>query len=152
MAGQPVGTMFVELSLEATKYTTAQKAILAGAEKNSADINKAFKAVGTQTDIMYNAMRQNVTNALNAIKASHLSSSAEIVRAQEGAAAKISAINKQQFGEQESLLSKLKSNWIAASVAVAGAMVMIGKAHEMMKEGAKALQIESSFKILAEEA
>ena len=33
--GKPVGTMFVELSLDATKYTKSQRDILAGAEKNS---------------------------------------------------------------------------------------------------------------------
>ena len=66
--GKPVGQMYVELSLDATKYTKAQKEILAGAEKNSADINKAFKIVGTKSDEIYNAMRQNITNHLRPLR------------------------------------------------------------------------------------
>ena len=96
--GKPVGMMYVELAMDATKYTKAQKDILAGAEKNSADINKVFKTVGTQSDAMYNAMRLNIQNALGAIKQSHLSSADEIRRAQESASAKITQINEQQFG------------------------------------------------------
>lgn len=152
MAGKPVGTMYVELSLDATKYTKGQKEILAGAEKNSADINKIFKTVGTQSDQMYNAMRSNIENALTAIKKSHLSSADEIRRAHEASAAKITAINKQQFGDQQTLLEKAKAHWIGLSVAVAAAGVAMNKAMAYMEQGAKALQQESSFKIVAEQS
>jgi len=137
MAGQPVGTMYVELSLDATKYTKAQKDILAGAEKNSADINKVFKTVGTQSDQMYDAMRKNIQNSLNAIKQSHLSSHDEIRRAQESAAAKIKDINEKQYGHQVGIIEKLKANWIAAAAAIGAAMVIASKAYSMAKLGAE---------------
>ena len=134
---KPVGAMYVELSMDATKYTKAQKEILAGAEKNSADINRVFKTVGTQSDEMYNAMRQNIQNAYNAIAKSATSSQNEIRRAHEASAAKIKALDEQQFGAQTSMLSTLKTNWIAASVAVAGAMVAVSKAWDLVKIGAE---------------
>jgi hypothetical protein len=118
MAGRPVGTMFVELDLDSTKYTKAQKEILAGAEQNSADINKAFKAVGTQSDIIYNAMRQNILNNLNAIKASHLTSADEIRRAQEGAAKQIKKIDDEQYGYTKTMADKTKEVWVAATDAI----------------------------------
>jgi hypothetical protein len=150
--GKPVGLMYVELSLDATKYTAAQKAILAGAQKNSADINKVFKTVGTQSDEMYNAMRQNIQNSLNAITVSHLTSSNEIRRATEAASIKIQSINEQQFGKHISLIDKLKKNWMAASAAAVGALAAISKAMDYMREGANALQVESAFEIMAEAA
>lgn len=150
--GKPVGTMFVELSMDATKYTTAQKQILAGAEQNSADINKVMATVGTKSDVMYNAMRQNVQNALDAIKQSHISSADEIRRAQEGAAQKINAINEQQFGKQTSFIDSMKNNWIVAAAAIGTAMMAAGKAWDYIEQGAKAQQAEDSFRSVADAA
>ena len=135
--GKPVGTMYVELSMDSTKYTKAQKDILSGAEKNSADINKVFKTVGTQSDQMYDAMRKNITNALDAIKRSHLSSADEIRRAEESAAEKVRRIDVQQFGERKSLLDNLKSHWLATTAAITAAMVTIGQAWSLAKMGAE---------------
>jgi hypothetical protein len=152
MAGKPVGTMYVELTLDATKYTRAQKEILKGAQQNSADINRVFKTVGTQSDQMYNAMRANIENALTAIKKSHLSSADEIRRAQESAQQKITEINKKQFGEQASLIDRAKAQWVGLSVAAIAAYAAVQKAVTYMDQGAKALQQESSFKIVAEQS
>ncbi|HSW62168.1 MAG TPA: hypothetical protein VLH56_02435 [Dissulfurispiraceae bacterium] len=136
MARNPVGTMYVELDLDATKYTKAQKEILAGAEKNSADINRVFKTVGTQSDEMYNAMRKNIQNSLDAIKKSHLSSADEIRRAQESAAAKIKSIDDQQFGAQTSMIDKLKAHWVAATIAITAAIALISKAWNLAEAAA----------------
>ena len=134
--GKPVGQMYVELSLDATKYTKAQKEILAGAEKNSADINKAFKTVGTKTDEMYNAMRKNIQNHLDAIKKSHLSSHDEIRRAKESAAAKIKAIDEAQYGVQTGLIEKWKKNWLAATAAVTAAYFAVSRAWDIAEKAA----------------
>lgn len=136
MAKKPVGQLYVELDLDSTKYTKGQKAILAGAEKNSADINRVMKTVGTQSDAMYNAMRKNIQNALEAIKRSHLSSHDEIRRAKEGAAAKIKAIDDQQYGHQTGLLTKLKENWIALAAAAYAAMRVIRAGWNLMEQAA----------------
>lgn len=148
--GKPVGTMYVELAMDATKYTKAQKEILAGAEKNSADINKAFKIVGTKSDEMYNAMRQNITNHLEAIKRSHLSSNDEIRRAKESAAAKLKQIDTEQFGHHDTLLEGLKKNWIAAAAVIGTAMIAIRKSWQMIQEGAQFEETRGRLENLAE--
>lgn len=127
MAEQPVGRLYVELSLDATKYTKAQKAILAGAEKNSADINRVHKTVGITSDAMYDAMRKNIQNALNAINRSHLSSAEERVRAEKSAAEKIRKINEEQFGKDTlaSAYGAIKGHWLAITGAIAGATVAV---------------------------
>jgi hypothetical protein len=151
-AGKLVGTMFVELSLDATKYTKAQQEILAGAEKNTANIEQAFKRVGTTSDKMYEAMRQNILNHLEAIKRSHLTTAEEKVRAEESAAAKIQKINEQQHGKQTSMLDSMKQNWIATSVAIAAAWATVNKAMDWVRLGASAQQAEESFRMVAETA
>jgi len=147
--GKPVGQMYVELALDATKYTKAQKEILAGAEKNSADINKAFKTVGTKSDEIYNAMRQNIQNHLNAIKQSHLSSNDEIRRAKESAAAKIKAIDAEQFGVQTGFIDKWKKNWLAATAAVTAAYFALSKAWDLAEKAANFEQQKVGFANLA---
>lgn len=147
--GNPVGRMYVELSLDATKYTKAQKEILAGAEKNSADINKAFKIVGTKTDEMYNAMRLNIQNHLDAIKKSHLSSNDEIRRAKETAAAKIKAIDEAQYGVQAGFIEKWKKNWLAATAAVTAAYFAVSRAWDIAEKAANFEQQKIGFANLA---
>ena len=120
MAGQPVGTMYVELTMDSTRYTKAQKAILEGAKQNSADINKVHKTVGITSDAMYDAMRKNVENALTAIKKSHVSSKNEIVRAEQAAAEKLKKIHTDQFGKQISLMESVKKNWLGIAAAIYG--------------------------------
>jgi hypothetical protein len=146
------GTVFVELGLDATQFTKAQKDILQSSKQTALDSEKNFKTLGTQSDLIFNTMRENAKSALGAITASTKSSAEERIRAERAAADQIASINRQQFGEHSSLLDKFKTNWVAASAVVVGAIASIHKAHEIMKEGAKAIQIESSFKILAEEA
>lgn len=48
--------------------------------------------------------------------------------------------------------TQLKENWLAASAAVAGALMAATKAMAYMEEGARALAVESSFKIMADAA
>ena len=118
-AGRGIGTIFVELDLDATKYTKRQKDILAGAKQNSADIEKSFKRVGIMSDKMYDAMRKNITNSLEAIKRSHLTTDAEKVRAAQSVAMKIKAINDEQYSHQKHLAAQsnrmsrdMQSSWL----------------------------------------
>jgi hypothetical protein len=150
--GNPVGKLFVALDMDASAYKKAQAEIFADAGKSTDTINKIYKNVGIQSDAMYDAMRKRISTSLDAITQSHKSSQNEITRAQESAAAKIKSINEQQFGHHTTLLEGLKKNWIAASVAIGAAMMATSKAMEYMEKGAKALQTESSFKIMAESA
>lgn len=150
--GTKTGSIFIELSLDATKYTIAQKEILAAAEKNSADIGETFKRVGTESDKIYNAMRQSVQNSLDAIKRSHLTTAEEKVRAEQSATAKIKQINEQQFGHQTSLLDTMKKNYVATAAVIVAAWMAVNKAMSWAEIGAKAQQAEESFRQVADAA
>ncbi|MEN6374594.1 MAG: hypothetical protein ABFD75_07425 [Smithella sp.] len=52
----------------------------------------------------------------------------------------------------QSMTENLKSHWLAASAAIAAAGLVASKAMAYMQEGARAMQQESSFKIMADEA
>ena len=130
------------------KLTTDATAAIAGIQKFLGEM----KTVGAKTDAEFDAVRQNLQKAYASIAQSATASANEIRRAQEATAAKISTLNKQQYGEQTSMLDNLKKNWVAASVAVAGAMMAANKAIDLMTQGAQALQEESAFKIMADEA
>lgn len=134
--GNPVGTMYVELSLDATKYTAGQKRILAEAQKNSADINRVFSILGTKTDEMFNATRLQAQNAYNAIAKSARSSTDEIRRAHEGLAKRLKQIDEEQFGKRTAMLDTFRKNWIATAAVIAAAVGTGVKIFGMAKAGA----------------
>ena len=93
--GNPVGTMYVVLDMDASEYKKTQAEIFADAGKKTDAINKIYRTVGTQSDAMYAAMKTNISSALDAIEKKHKGSYDEILRAQAGAQAKINALNQQ---------------------------------------------------------
>ena len=136
MAQNPVGTMFVELDLDDSKFTRKQKEILQSANSTSTEIETNFKRLGGTSDAMYTAMRQSAQNSFAGIANSSKASAAEIQRAQEALTARINSLNEQQFGKQTSLIDNLKGHWIAATVAVAAAVGVANKAWDLAKLGA----------------
>ena len=137
--GKPIGTVFVELDLDGSSYTKKQKDILQGAQYTALDIEKNWRTIGSSSDKMYNAMRQNILNAYNQIANSAKSSAQDIIRAEEAKNAKIKQINEHQYGVHESLLTKMKNNWIATSVAVIAAYRAIGSAIHIGKAALESL-------------
>ncbi len=150
MSGRPIGTAFAEISLDSTKLEQGLKRTNDALMSGSIKVEDAYKSLGIKSDQVFDMMRANATAAVDFIKNKTLSSTAEIARAQEAAAAKIKSINEQQYGHQTTMIEGLKKNWIAATAAVAVAVVAANKAMQYMEEGAKALAIESSFKIMAD--
>lgn len=149
MAGKPVGTIFVELDMDQTKYTKAQQGILQSASTTALNVEKNWKILGEKSDVMYNAMRQSAINAYDMIKNKAGTSAAEIIRAEEAKNSRIKSLNEQQFGAQTSFLDTIKANWIAVSVAIYAAWSLIGKAFDLAEAGAKVKSIEESFSIIA---
>jgi hypothetical protein len=133
------------------------KVVLKGQDDGSLDamVRKAeqgFRQLGVRSDAEYARLRAKATETYAGIAASAQSTANDVVRAEEAKNAKIAALTEQQLGKQTSMLSTLKANWIAASAAVVGAWMLVDKAVAMMDQGAKAMQVESSFKIMADSA
>jgi len=119
--GRSIGTIFAEIDLDSSSYTKKQKEILSGAKVTVLDIEKNWRTIGSSSDKMYEAMRQNITNAYNQIANSAKSSANDILRAEREKNARIEEINKKQYGEHVSMIDKLKSHWaeLAASAYLA---------------------------------
>lgn len=151
-AGRPIGTMIAEIDLDRTKYDKALQDMLASSETGAVKVEKAWKNLGVKTDEMYTKMKANAVLSFEAIAKSGTASADEIRRAEEAKNTRIERLNEQQFGKQASLIETLKANWIAASVAIVGAWATVNKAIGYMDEAGKALQAESAFKIMADQA
>lgn len=151
-SGKPIGTMFVELDLDTTRYTKAQQAMLRDATKASDILEKNFQNLGIKSAAHYDLLRSKVQLSYEAIVNSSKVSANDILRAEEAKNAKLKALNEQQFGAHVGLVERIKKNWVAAGVAAAGAIALIQQAIGYMDEAAKALQVESSFKIMADSA
>ena len=152
MAGKPVGTIFVELDLDASRYTKGQQKLLKDAQTTSLNIEQNFKNLGIKSAAEMDLLRAKIKNSFDMIANSSKATANDIIRAEEAKNAKLKALNDQQFGAQVSAMDKIKKNWIAASAAIAAAAVAIRQAMSYIDEAAKALQIESSFKIMADAA
>ena len=149
---KPAGTIFVELTLDDKVYKERLSGQLTSTQATVKGIETSWRVLGQKNDATYDAMRRSYENALTLIKNSTTATAADIVRAEEAKNAKIKALNDRQFGAQITAIDTLKKNWLAASAAVAAAAVAINKAMVYVEEGAKGMQVESSFRIMADSA
>ena len=150
--GRSIGTVFVELDLDASRYLKGQQQLYKDATTTSLSIEQNFKNLGIKTSAEFDLMRQKIRNSYTSILNDHKATANDILRAEEAKNAKLRALNEQQFGQQKTGLEILKANWIAATVAIASAMALVNKAMAYINQGAMALQAEESFKRVAESA
>jgi len=127
MAGHSVGTIFVELDLDSSRYVGAQKRLLKDATATTLNIESNFKKMGIKSSAEFDLLRQRAVNAFERIKNSSQVTSNDIVRAEKAKADTIKRLNEQQYGSHESMLSKMKENWLALTGAVVAAYYTIRK-------------------------
>ena len=148
MAGKKLGSVFVELGLDSTEFTKGEAKILQSAQSTSLKMEQNWRTLGGHSDLIFNAMKTNITNAYDAIANKSTTSAAERLRAEEAMHAKLQTLNEQQFGKQTSLIDGLKAHWIAATVAIGAATVAMAKGWEYYELGAKVMQTEESFRLV----
>lgn len=143
MPGKALGTVWVELDLSTDAYTKKEKEVLRGATTTSLEIEKNWRTLGSHSDKIYDAMRQQAINSFNAIANSSKSSAAEIIRAEEAKNAKIKQLNEHQYGQQTSLISTLKGHWLSATAAIAAAWYAVSnvlrKVSDLVMQGVRAI-------------
>jgi hypothetical protein len=81
-------------------------------------------------------MRQDALKAFDAIKNTSTSTANDILRAEQAKHSALKKISEEQYGRQITLIEGMKKNWIAASVAIGAAMVVMHKSWELIKTGA----------------
>ncbi|HUU40986.1 MAG TPA: phage tail tape measure protein, partial [Desulfatiglandales bacterium] len=135
MAKAPVGKIFAELDLDKTKYEKSLAGMKTKGKQTATEIERAWKAMGKKSDQTYDQMKANIIKNYNVIKNHAQTTAADIVRAEKAKNEKISRLNRQQFGEQQSLLTSMKRNWVMYSAAVIAAIYAIRRAfNETRKE------------------
>lgn len=147
--GRSIGTVFVELDLDPSLYTRKQKQILAGARTTALSVEKNWETIGSQSDRMYDAMRQRVINAYGQIKNSAKTTASEMVRLEQAKNARLKEIDDQQFGRQTSMIEKLKNNWVAAAGAITAAYFAARKAWSLAEQAAEFEQSQQAFRSMA---
>jgi hypothetical protein len=148
MADHKIGTVFVELDLDPSRYTKGQQQLYKDATQTTLNIEANFKKLGISSSAEMDLMRAKIKNSFDMIANSSKATANDIIRAEEAKNAKLSALNKQQFGEQKTLLDNLKAHWIAAGAAIGTAMIAVNQIKEFTLLGAKALQAEESFQLV----
>ena len=91
-----LGTIYVEMDLDYSKFEKGQQKILTDAKQTSLSVEKNWKTLGEKSDIIYQAMANGAINAFNMIANKAGTSAAEQFRAQSVMVAKINALNQQQ--------------------------------------------------------
>ncbi len=133
MAGKPVGTMFAEFELDLTpmerKLKTAHTKTVEGTQK----FEQTFKQLGVKSDRMFDAQKKQAIASYDAIARHSKSTGNDILRAEKAKNAQLSRLNRQQFGEQNSLLKTLKKNWMGVSAAIIAGFYAIRRAVVLIK-------------------
>ncbi|HOO50358.1 MAG TPA: hypothetical protein PLK94_03610, partial [Alphaproteobacteria bacterium] len=126
--GRPIGTIYAELDLDASKFTKAQKTILKEAGVVTTGVEKNYKTLGIKSATMFDAMRKQAENAYQGIAHSSRATADDIKRAEEAKVRRIKQLNEEQYGHQKTLLEHLQSHWKAYSLAAIGAVTAAGYA------------------------
>ena len=146
------GTIFCELDLDFSKFEKNQQKLLQSAKEASTSVEKNWQNLGVKSDNIFQAMRASYENSYNMIKAHVGTTTAEIARAHEAMAAKIKAVDEQQYGHQTTLIEGLKKNWMIASATVIGAFYAMQRVFQLSTLGANVKSIEESFTLLSKNA
>lgn len=144
------GKIFVQVELDDKKFKTSLANMPSDAKATASGIETVWRTLGTQSEAAFNAQRTAYNNALTLIKNDVNSTKADIVRAEEAAAAKIKGIDTQQYGERTSMLSTFKSHYIAITASIAVAVGAISKAWDLAKAGAEYKEQEGILDNLSE--
>ncbi len=101
-----LGTVFVELSLDDKIYKERLSEVLTSTTATAKGIETSWRALGTKSDVVFDAQRRSYENAMTLIKNSTTSTHNDIIRAEEAKNAKIHALNEQQYGKQQGFISR----------------------------------------------
>lgn len=110
--GHSVGTVFVELDLDPSRYMKGQQTLLKEAQNGADRLEKNFKNLQIKSDASYDLMRAQAVKSLEAIKNSSQSTANDIIRAEKAKADQLTRINEQQYGKQIGFMEKMKGGWV----------------------------------------
>ena len=122
------------MDIDRDRWSGAQRRLLKDATSTSLRIEDNFRKLGVKSSAEMDLMRRKITNSFNMIKNSSQATANDIVRAEKAKNAQLKTLNEQQFGHQTSLLSKLKTNWLATSAAIVASIYAIRRVTSIIDE------------------
>lgn len=134
--GSKLGSIYVELSLDDKIYKQKLASMPADAQATTKGLETSWRSLGVKTNQYFDDSRKAAENAYKLIEKSGKYTEEELARAKKAASEKINQLNEQQFGKETSLLTTLKSHYVAVTAAIAVAVGAISKAWELAKAGA----------------
>jgi hypothetical protein len=109
------------------------------------EVASAFKTLKGKTIAQLDEAKAGAIKAYESIKNSGIASAQEIEHAERLKNMRLADLNKEMEAGHQSFTSRLKAHWLAYSAAVAGAMITINKAWDLMKLAANVEQINTSY-------
>lgn len=110
MADRKIGTVYVELDLDPSRYTKGQQQLLKDAQNASSNLEQNFKNLGVKSDAVYDLMRAKAQRSFEAIANSAKATANDIIRAEQAKADQIRRIHDQQYAHQKTFIDKVKSD------------------------------------------
>lgn len=136
MAGGSVGSIFVELDLDTSRYLKSQQKLLQDATSTNMNIEANFRNLGIKSAAEMDLMRAKIQNSFDMIANSSKATANDILRAEEAKNRKLQELNDQQFGAHKSGLDMIKGHYLAVTAAIAVSIGTVTKAWDMAKAGA----------------
>jgi hypothetical protein len=116
------GTVFVQIGLDAGEFTKGQKDILNQSKATALESEKNFRTLGTQSDRIFNTMKQNAESAYGAINASSKTSAAERLRAHEALGRQIADIDKKMAGGTTASIKAMETSSLGSFTKITSAI------------------------------
>jgi hypothetical protein len=118
MSGKSLGTAFVEISLDAERYTRGQQKLYKDATTTTLNIEENFKKLGIRSSAEMDLMRGKITNSYNMIANSSKATANDIMRAERAKNTKLKQLAEQQYSHQVSLLKSFEKHWVSVGGAI----------------------------------
>src|SRR5574341_294048 len=124
MAG--LGTVFVEIQIDRSKFSRSLQQLEREAISSSLQIEDNFKRLGIKSSYEFDLMRQKAVNAYEAIKHSAQATANDILRAEQAKSQQFARINEEQFGKQQAWFERLKELTAGILPGISGLTLGIG--------------------------
>lgn len=150
MAGGRIGTIFVELDLDPTRYLKGQRSLIREAKEASNNLERNFHNLGIKSDATFDLMRSRATLAYNAIKNDARTTFSDMMRAHQAYGIEMQRITMEQF-QQEKNLNEQRKQMSRDSQAGWLSMMKGMLAYRVILSGITALEtaVSGTFKFLA---
>ena len=145
---QNIGTIYVELDLDRSRYTKSQQQLYKDATTTALKIEDNFKKLGIKSSAEFDLMRAKAKNAFEAIANSSKVSANDRLRAEKALSDQLKRIHNEQYNYQKGFFGKIKSDLAAVASSSLGTAAIMTAAFTGASVAIKAA-FDKGFKYVA---